>query len=464
MELKSTAGLNKTLEEIKKGKLVPVYLVYGDEDYLIKEAAQKLIETLLSKKDGPGLEIFEGDEDWDRVILSLNTYPFLGTKRVVWVRDTEIFYSRFGVEEVLEKSLREFERGKGNEAVRLFRMALGYLKIEEVNDEVGSKLEDLLNPRSGAENKKWVQKMVEDCLRQGLGPILHQDHSDKLNHALSKGIPRNNLLVLCPGSVDKRKRLYKTINELGIILDFSIQRMRRDPGEIEEEEKKTLGQQANELLRKSGKTFSKGAFEALANKTGYNVGVFLNELEKVILSVEDRGKIEIQDIEEIVGRTKEDSVFDLQKAVGQRNLERALFSLKELLGQGEFYLNLLQSIASEIRFLIAAKQVIENELKAKWNPKQDLETFKRVVYFPIILKLRKEREKELPQRGGRYNIFKLPPDVLVELLKSSDNFSREELYRFMKLLAETDLKTKTTGLTPARLLEKALVEICGRSR
>ena len=33
---------------------------------------------------------------------------------------------------------------------------------------------------------------------------------------------------------------------------------------------------------------------------------------------------EVKDIEEAVGRTKEDSIFDLQEAVGRRDLERAM--------------------------------------------------------------------------------------------------------------------------------------------
>jgi len=458
MELRSNTGLNKTIEDIKRGKFFPAYLVYGDENYLVKEAAQKMIESILPEKDKLSLETFEGDEDWDKVILSLKTYPLFGPKRVVSVKDTEIFYSKFVVEEVLERSREEFERGQIDDAIKLFRVVLGYLKVDEVNDEVGKELENLLDFSIDSESQKWIKKMVEGCLSQGLNPIPYEDHSDKLNNVLKNGIPQNNILVLCTDSVDKRKKLYKTINDIGIIIDLSIQRMRRDLSEMEE--KRTLQQQANELLKRTDKIFAKGAFDTLANKTGYHMGIFLNELEKVVLSVEDRKRIEVRDIEEIVGRTKEDSAFDLQKAVGQRDLEKSLFYLKELLGQGEFHLKLLQNIANEIRSLIAAKQFIENELKTKWNPQLDPEKFKKFVYFPIVLKLRKEKDKDPAFKRSRYNIFKLPPDVLMELLKSSENFTKEELYRSMRLLAETDLKMKSVGVLPVHLLEKAIMDIC----
>lgn len=51
MELKSTLGLNKTLEDIKKGKFSPVYLIYGDQNYLTQEAAQRIVEAVLPEKD-----------------------------------------------------------------------------------------------------------------------------------------------------------------------------------------------------------------------------------------------------------------------------------------------------------------------------------------------------------------------------------------------------------------------------
>ncbi len=463
MELKSNVGLDKVLENIKNGKVFPVYLIFGDENYIIKEAAQNLIEAILPGKSKEiGLESIEGDkEDWGKIIQSLNTYIMFGSKKVIAVKDTKIFYSKFLVEKIIEKSMQRFDNNDVNEAIRLFRIALGYLKIKEVNEISDKKRAELSGP--DRKSQTWLTRMVEECHTQNLTPIPYEDSSDQLNNAIKvdeggKGIPQNNILILITEDVDKRKKLYKTINDIGVIIDFSIQRVRRDSADVEEEEKRTLLQKAAELLKRSNKVFAKGAFDALANKTGYNMGIFLNELEKVIVSVRERQKIEVKDVEGAVGRTKEDSLFDLQEAVGQRDLERAMLYLGELLGQGEFYLVLLLGMAKEIWRLIAAKEFIESELKGRWNPKMDTEAFKKFIYSPIKRK-EKENQKEGQKKSGS-NIFKLPPNVLLELLKSSENFTKEELYRFIKLLAETDLKAKTTKVLPVHLLEKALVEIC----
>jgi len=75
MELAAAAGLNQTLVEIQKGKILPVYVVLGDENYVMKEAAKRMIEALLPGKDKDlNLEVIEGgEEDWERIIPSLQT-------------------------------------------------------------------------------------------------------------------------------------------------------------------------------------------------------------------------------------------------------------------------------------------------------------------------------------------------------------------------------------------------------
>src|SRR4030043_171434 len=137
MELKSNPGLNKVLEDIKNGEISSCYLVCGDENYLIKEASQKLIEAILTEKNRAiGLETINGDEeDWIKIIQSLNTYPMFGGRKVIAVRDTKIFYSKFVVEKIIEKSMERFENKDMNEAIKLFRIALGFLKkIEEFHE------------------------------------------------------------------------------------------------------------------------------------------------------------------------------------------------------------------------------------------------------------------------------------------------------------------------------------------
>src|SRR5512147_1029693 len=106
MELAAAAGLKQIVAEIQKGKILPVYVILGDENYVMKEAGQRLIEALLPGKEKDlNLEIVEGaEEDWDQIIPSLQTYPWFGQRRVIVVKNTRLFFSKFLLDDVIAKS------------------------------------------------------------------------------------------------------------------------------------------------------------------------------------------------------------------------------------------------------------------------------------------------------------------------------------------------------------------------
>ena len=459
MELAAAAGLKQTIADIQQGKILPVYVVLGDENYVMKEASQRMIEAHLPGKEKDlKLEVIDGDEeDWDRIIPSLQTYPWFGQRRVVVVKDTKVFFSKFLLEEIIGKSQEKYETGNLAEAVRLYRFVLGnqgYKKIADIPEET---LSQLPGYQSHSKTEAWLKAVLEECRRKGLDPIPNEDNSDKLLKALGKdgkGIPEKNTLILVTDHVDRRKSLYKVINDIGAIIDFSVPRTRRDAAEVETDEKRILFEQADRVLKNARKTIHKDAFELLVNKTGFQVGVFLSELEKVIVSLKDKPRIDPADVEEIVGRTKEDSIFDLQRAVGRRDLKKTLFYLRELIAQKEPPLALLQGISTEIRYLVVAKEFLAGTLKTKWNPRMNEETFKKTIYFPIVLK----KKKEMPEKS-RTNIFKLPVNVLFELCKSAERYTLEELQEGLKLLTQADLKMKTLRTPPETILEETLLSL-----
>jgi DNA polymerase III delta subunit len=459
MELAAEAGLKQTIAEIQKGRILPVYVVLGDENYVMKEAAQRLIEALLPGKDKDlNLEVVEGaGEDWDRIIPALQTYPWFGQRRVIVVKDTRVFFSQFMLEEVIARSRMKYESGNLAEAVKLYRFVLGHQGYKKIMDIADEAFPQLPGYQTHSKVEAWLKAVLNECRRKGLDPIPYEDNSDKLLAALGrdgKGLPERNTLILITDHVDRRKSLYKVITEIGGIIDFSVARTRRDPAEIETNERRILFEQGERLLRSVQKTISRDAFDLLVNKTGFQVGVFLSELEKMIVFLRDKQRIEAAEVEEIVGRTKEDSLFDLQRAVGRREVKKALFYLRELLAQKEIPLVLLQGLATEIRYLAVAKEFLEAELKTKWNPRMSEEAFKKTVYFPIILK----KKKEISEKS-RINIFKLPLNVLFELFQNAGKYSPEELQEDLKLLARADLKMKTLRTPPETILEETLLTL-----
>ena len=90
---KKTSAANVTSAQLnsrlKKGELLPVYLLYGPEQGLLQAMAQRLMEAAVPKESQPMLLTrLEGDKlAVDRLIALCRTVPFLGERRCVVVSD-----------------------------------------------------------------------------------------------------------------------------------------------------------------------------------------------------------------------------------------------------------------------------------------------------------------------------------------------------------------------------------------
>jgi hypothetical protein len=179
-----------------------------------------MIEALLPGKDKDlNLEVIEGgEEDWERIIPSLQTYPWFGQRRVIVVKDTKVFFSKFLLEEIIAKSQEKYESGNlaGRSGCTDSRSETRDTKIEDIPEEALARLPGY---QSHAKTEAWLKAVLEECRRKGLDPIPYEDNSDKLLKTLGKdgkGIPEKNTLILVTDHVDRRKSLYKVINDIGV--------------------------------------------------------------------------------------------------------------------------------------------------------------------------------------------------------------------------------------------------------
>ncbi|HUL38274.1 MAG TPA: DNA polymerase III subunit delta, partial [Thermodesulfobacteriota bacterium] len=87
-------------------------------------------------------------------------------------------------------------------------------------------------------------------------------------------------------------------------------------------------------MSEKGKTLSDEAANYLVDVVGDHLFDLDNALEKVFLSVGEKQKIELPDVEEITTEVKISTVFDLTDAIGHQNLEKALGILEEAMESG----------------------------------------------------------------------------------------------------------------------------------
>ena len=83
----------KTIDnDIKRQEFKKVYLLYGEERYLIKQYRDKLKKALISPDDTMNYSSFEGEDLNVKEIIDLaETLPFFADKRVILVEGSKLF-------------------------------------------------------------------------------------------------------------------------------------------------------------------------------------------------------------------------------------------------------------------------------------------------------------------------------------------------------------------------------------
>ncbi|HHT50323.1 MAG TPA: DNA polymerase III subunit delta [Eubacteriaceae bacterium] len=220
-------------------------------------------------------------------------------------------------------------------------------------------------------------------------------------------------------NVDKRKKLYKTINKYGKIIEFD----RLKPYQLEKWLK-------NRIIRK-GKTIKKSVLLLFIENTGYLLKNSLktlmdidNEVDKIINYIGNRKEITKEDIDSLITRSLENDIFRMVDAIGKKDKITALRLLNEMLKGGESPFMILNMIARQFRILIQCKKLREKGYS------QDL----------IASKL------------------SLAPFIVGKGLSQSNFFKEDILKQALEDISKVDLKIKTGKLEIKLALEMLVFE------
>lgn len=162
-----------------------------------------------------------------------------------------------------------------------------------------------------------------------------------------KELPDYLCMVFVEAEVDKRNRMYKAVKACGTIAEFARQ------------DEKTLMRWAAGILGKAGKKITQRDMELLLTKTGTDMGNLRMELEKLICYTEGRDVVTAEDIEEICTTQTTNRIFDMVRAVTEKNQKRALDLYYDLLTLKEPPMRILFLLAKQYRQLLQVKQFVE---------------------------------------------------------------------------------------------------------
>jgi DNA polymerase III subunit delta len=450
------ASTEAVLAELKKGKAVPCYLLYGEEEFRLKDALDKIIAALIPDANDRDLNLFVTDGEHEEIgslCESLITPPLLPGRKVVVVRETRLFQSKNVLGPLILRIRERLEQDPARAAADFMQfLTLTGMQLDDLRDGGWRKIDDdtwqRIVPDDGGEGRDaWLPRAVELCISRGAVPVREktEEETERLERVLAGGMPEGNHLILTAVSVDRRKKLFKAVSAVGHVLTFAAVK-----GEARQQQ--VVMEMAAGLLEGRGKRLSSGAWTALGQKTGFSLRESLGAIEKLITYAGEKTLIEPADVEAVIGRTKEDTVFDLTGALSGRNLTAALRTLKDLLDQGSPPLMIFSMIVREIRFLLQAKLLLASGRMRAFSASMDYGRFQKAV-FPSLKQAAGAGEEQV-------DLVSQHPYVVYQSLKNAGRFTLSELARYLEMLAGIDLLLKSTGQDARLLLERFLLAVC----
>ena len=165
-----------------------------------------------------------------------------------------------------------------------------------------------------------------------------------------KNLPDYLYLVFCESEVDKRSRMYKAVKACGSI------------GEFKQQDEKTLMRWAAGILGKNGRKITQRDVELLLSMTGTDMGNLRMELEKLISYTEGREVVTGEDIRAVCTTQTTNKIFDMVRAVTEKNQKRALDLYYDLLTLREPPMRILFLLAKQFRQICLTKKLSEEGL------------------------------------------------------------------------------------------------------
>lgn len=235
------------------------------------------------------------------------------------------------------------------------------------------------------------------------------DHAALLGYLASPS--PTTVLVLTCAKLDLRSKLAQALKARKLLTVLDAPR----------------GQQLPEWImaraRKEGSTITHRAASRLGELVGAELGILVMSLEKLRLFVGPGQTIDVQDVDTVVSRTQEASVFELTGALGRRDWAVATTRLQQLLGHGEAPLRVLTMMVREVRLLLGAK-----------------ESSGRAQDVAAALGVR--------------------PFVAERLLGDAKRFATDELLRGLRAAEACDAALKSSAIKPELQLQRLLMQLC----
>lgn len=248
-------------EDIKTGNFKHIYLLYGEEAYLVRQYRERLKDAMTVPGDNMNTAFFEGKDINPKELIDLaETLPFFAERRVLFVDNSGFF------------------------------------------------------------------KKSNDDLAEYMGEI-----------------PDTSYFIFTETEVDKRGKLYKQVKKHGSVVEFKRQT------------ESVLIQWILGRLKKEEKKITRPVMELFLSKTGTDMELIEQELEKLLCYTLDKEVIGEADVEAVCANQITGKIFEMVDAIGSRDQKKALDLYYDLLTLKEPSMRILFLATRQFQILMQLK-------------------------------------------------------------------------------------------------------------
>jgi DNA polymerase III subunit delta len=288
--------------------------------------------------------------------------------------------------------------------------ALSRTLLREFNESTFSLLSDSVQAAVAAADQLPMMSDMRVVRVRDFARLREADE-DTLIRYLNNPSP-STVMIFSADELDKRKKSSKVLLDVCTVVEFSP---------LKDAEAKAW---AKTRLKELKVAADDQVLSEIIRLVGTDVQTLVNELDKLASAAAATGRITLELVDELIGRSRELSNFELGDHLLSGNRKRALETLHRLLEDGAEPVMLVGLIAGNYHRLALGKHLLS--------------------------------------RGGREEVFRnisLPPfkrDAYISTLQRS---SATEIARGIQLTAAVDLAIKTSQATPRLQLEMLICEL-----
>lgn len=414
-------------------------LLHGDA-FRVREASLYILRILVPREsDAFSISRFNGRmASWDEIEGALRTPSLFSAAQVVVVEDAPYFTVAQRKADAMEKVIDLWREGIRDGSSNALMDLLGSEGWDYEQFEKARAASDFESLTDNAEAAAELVAVCEYARAQGKAPAPGKgDARNRLLAMTEEGLPGGAVLIMLASQVDRRARVYKKMADAKAVVDLSVERERN--GRIRRE---TLEGFLDDRLKRAGKRIESRAREMVLARAGDELWAFHQELEKLFLYCGENPRLTAADVEDVFLDQAEGWVFDLTESLARKDRLAALGRLGRLVAAGEHPLRLLGAIASEVRKLLATRQLLDGDLRGIWHKGMSFADFQRHIGADVARWL---------TRSAYVNYL---------TFQRAENFTTRELLRYMELIRKTDIRLKSSTVAPATAMEGLLLEMC----